>query len=387
MGRMYKPAELLFHLENVDLRNISDQTMFLIRDERYRYPASVWVDEETATVHFQLLAAIEEYSEYKLYFSSDLSFENGRPFPHAYFLRIRVRDGKLYAPPHGGTLSDEEFFIPDHRLIFTTEINIYFNEKQAAPLLSPSGIPPSGSASRLPPPSPSGRRPTTAQFPRKKKKTGCIAAIIILFLLLAGAVFALIFASRFVLSAIKVLLADKLDASSITYTYSAEYNGPSEDNTITALVKDAGGNTEGILRASLLWNNLSINQNDYDLMCVEPDNSLIYFVTPADKNTGGALDVDIISPDADKPAVENIVWSGDEPLPEGRYTFYVKNFSDRGGQGGFTAEIVCGETAYAFSYPDALPQGEIIKLGECLCDGSGYIELLPPGEESPELQS
>ena len=55
-----------------------------------------------------------------------------------------------------------------------------------------------------------------------------------------------------------------------------------------------------------------------------------------------------------------------------------RNFTDRGGRGGFTAEIVCGETAYAFSYPDMLQQGEIIKLGECLCDGDGNLELLPP---------
>ena len=45
MGRMYKPAELLFRLENVDLSNISDQTMFLLRDERYRYTSDVSVDE------------------------------------------------------------------------------------------------------------------------------------------------------------------------------------------------------------------------------------------------------------------------------------------------------------------------------------------------------
>ena len=108
MGRMYKPAELLFRLENVDLSNISDQTMFLLRDERYRYTSDVSVDEETGIVHFQLRAAMEEFAEYRLYFSSELSFENGKPFPHPYFLRIRIRNGMLYASPRGGKLTDEE---------------------------------------------------------------------------------------------------------------------------------------------------------------------------------------------------------------------------------------------------------------------------------------
>ncbi len=378
MGRMYKPAELLFRLENVDLRNISDQTMFLLRDERYRYTSDVSVDEDTGIVHFQLRAAMEEFAEYRLYFSSELFFENGRPFPHPYFLRVRIRNGMLYASPRGGTLTDEELFTPEHRLIFTTVISIYFNENQTAQALSPSGMPPAGpQAARFSASNPHNRAQASYP-PRKKKKTGCIVAIIVLFLLLAAAVSMLLFASRLVMSAIKLLLADKLDASSITYDYSAEYNGPSQDNTIASLVSEAGGNTDGVLRASLLWNHGVNDRNDYDLMCVEPDGTLIYFISPVDEATGGRLDVDIIEPEEDKAAVENIAWTGDSPLQEGKYAFYIRNFTDRGGRGGFSAEIVCGETAYAFSYPDTLRQGEIIKLGECVCDADGNLTLLPP---------
>ncbi len=377
MGRMYKPAELLFRLENVDLSNISDQTMFLLRDERYRYTSDVSVDEETGIVHFQLRAAMEEFAEYRLYFSSELFFDNGKPFPHPYFLRIRIRNGMLYAPPRGGTLTDEELFTPEHRLIFTTEISIYFNENQTAQTLSPSGMPLAGGQTRLA--ASTSYNPTlTAYSPRKKKKTGCIITIIILFSLLAAAVSMLLFASRLVMSAIKLLLADKLDASSITYDHTAEYNGPSPDHTIASLVSEAGGNTDCDLRASLLWNHGVHDQNDYDLMCVIPDGTLIYFMAPVDEGTSGRLDVDIIEPEEDKAAVENIAWASGSPLQEGTYTFYIRNFTDRGGRGGFTAEIVCGETAYAFSYPDMLQQGEIIKLGECLCDGDGNLELLPP---------
>lgn len=383
MGRKYRPAELLFRLENVDLSNISDQTMFLIRDERYRYTSDVRVDEETGIVHFQIRAAMEEYAEYKLYFSSDLCFQNGRPFPHPYFLRVRIRDGKLYAAPRGGTLTDEEFFRPEHRLIFTTEISIYFNENQTVQALSPSGAPLAGNGGN---PSASNPYGGAAAYPPRKKKTGCIVGSILLFLFLAAAVSMLLFASRLVMSAIKLLLADKLDASSITYAYAAEYQGPSMDSTIASLVNEAGGSTDGVLRASLLWNHWTEDQNDYDLMCVEPDGTLIYFIAPADKNSGGKLDVDIIEPEQDKAAVENISWPGGASLQEGTYAFYVRNFTDRGGRGGFDAEIACGDTVYAFSYPDALEQGEIVKLGECVCDSGGNLELLQPEAEPSEPQ-
>lgn len=382
MGRMYKPAELLFRLENVDLRNISNETMFLMRDERYRYSANVSVDE-TGIVHFQLQNALEEFEEYRLYFSNDLFFENGRSFPHPYFLRIRVRNGMLYAPPRGGSLTDEEFFAPEHRLIFTSVVSIYFNENQTAPTLSPSGVPVSGNFSGLPASTPHGRA-AAAYYPRKKKKTGCIVAIITLFLLFASAVSTLLFASSLVFSAIKRLLADKLVASDITYTYSAGYDGPSQDDTITTLVKEAGGSTEGVLRASLLWNNASVNRNDYDLLCVEPDKTLIYFRSPVHETTGGKLDVDIIEPREGNPAVENIAWNGGKSLPEGVYTFYVLNYTDRGGRDGFTAELVCGGTAYALSYPNVIKQGEFIKLGECVCDSDGNLTLLPPEEDPSE---
>ena len=373
MGRMYKPAELMFRLENVDLKNISAETMFLLRDERYRYLSDVRVDEETGIVYFQLRTAMEEYAEYRLCFSGDLFFDNGHPFPHPYFLRIRVKNGMLFAPPHGGNLTDEEFFSPEHRLIFTTVISIYFNENQTAQALFPTTALQSGGRAR----SGSGM----AYPPQKKKKTGCIAAIIVLFLFLSGAVSTLIFASNLVFRAIKLLLADRLDASGITYVHTASFSGPSQDDTIRALVEEAGGKTGGVLRASLLWNDSARNQNDFDLMCVTPDQSLIYFLAPADETSGGKLDVDIINPEEDKPAVENIVWNDSKPLPEGTYTFYIRNFTDRGGRNGFTSEIACGETSYTFTYPDALEQGEIVKIGECACDADGNVTLIQSEDE------
>lgn len=376
MGRMYKPPELMFQLENVDLKNVSNETMFLMREERYRYTAKVSVEEDTGVVRFQLQNDLEEYAEYRLYFSDALSFANGRPFPQPYFLRIRVKNGMLYASTRGSALTDEEFFAPERRLIFTSAISVYFNENQ--PVLA---LPRTGGRA---PSSPAQRGRAAAYRPQKKKKTGLIAALTSLFLLLGAAVYIALFASVMVLRMVKLVLADKLDASDIAYTYSADYDGPTEDDTISSLVDEAGGSSEGVLRASLLWNYESENLNDYDLICVEPDDTLIYFRSPEDEASGGKLDVDIIKPEEDVPAIENIVWTGDEPLPEGVYAFYVLNYTDRDGVDGFTAELACGGTAYSFSYPDMLEQGEFVKLGECFCDADGNVALLPPEDDSSE---
>lgn len=364
MGRMYKPSELVFHLENVDMRNVSEETVFLMQDDRYRFLADVRVDDAGA-MHFQLKTALEEFVEYRLYFSEALFFTNGRPFPHPYFLRIRIKDGKLYAPLHGGAHSDEVFFSPSNQLIFTNVVSIYFDEYAAVPMFSPAGASLSGSG-----------------YPAQKgKKTGCIVALIILVLFIAAIVSVLIFASRLIFLTIKVLLADKLDASSITYTDSADYEGPSSSDTIANLVERAGGSTDGDLRASLLWNHGVDDRNDYDLMCVEPDGTLIYFAAPDDAATGGTLDVDIINPEQGVSAVENIVWTGSSPLPEGTYVFYVRNFTDRGGRAGFRGQIACGGAAYDFYYPMAPAQGEIVKLAECSSDGSGGLELILPEQD------
>ncbi len=146
---------------------------------------------------------------------------------------------------------------------------------------------------------------------------------------------------------------------------SAVYTGEPSDGTIAALVQKEGGNTEGVLRASLLWNDSQRNLNDYDLICAEPDGTLIYYASSEDMDTGGMLDVDVISPQKNVSAVENIAWDDIRKLPEGAYTFYVCNFSDRHGKGGFQAEIAFGNESHLFSYDKTMKEKEIVKVGVC----------------------
>jgi hypothetical protein len=78
------------------------------------------------------------------------------------------------------------------------------------------------------------------------------------------------------------------------------------------------------------------------------------------------LDVDIIHPDVNQIAVENITWSQRELMPEGEYRLRVHNFSNRGGTSGFRAEIEFDGEIYSFDYPKAMQEKETIDVATVL---------------------
>lgn len=78
------------------------------------------------------------------------------------------------------------------------------------------------------------------------------------------------------------------------------------------------------------------NKNDLDAHCIDPNGYRLFFANrTVTSPTGGRLDVDISSPIAGKPAVENITWANTNNMIEGTYQFLVHCFSDRGGSDGF----------------------------------------------------
>lgn len=89
-------------------------------------------------------------------------------------------------------------------------------------------------------------------------------------------------------------------------------------------VTDAGGNTDGVIVASLSW----ISADDLDLHLVTPGGAEICFQNR--KAAGGELDVDMCVQGRrggvckDRP-VENIVFA--DEAPHGRYRIYVQNFN------------------------------------------------------------
>jgi len=168
--------------------------------------------------------------------------------------------------------------------------------------------------------------------------------------------------------------------------FSWAYNGDITDS-MKQNVKNAGGNVEGVLRFSIQWNDVDYNQNDFDAHCIEPGGHEIYYSYKLNPQTTGQLDVDIITP-GNKVAVENITWTDINKMHEGKYKFFVRNFSHRGGKSGFSAEIEYGGEIYAFAYNQELKQKEDVVVAELIFsrkEGLRFLNSLEHSTQSKEI--
>lgn len=119
--------------------------------------------------------------------------------------------------------------------------------------------------------------------------------------------------------------------------FSWSYNGEVADS-MKERVKAAGGCVDGVLRFSIQWNDDRQNENDLDAHCIEPNGNEIYYGNARRKHTSsGMLDVDITRPNGSV-AVENIIYTDLNKMPNGVYHFYIHNYSDRNGVD-FSAQI------------------------------------------------
>lgn len=165
------------------------------------------------------------------------------------------------------------------------------------------------------------------------------------------------------------------------------YSGNITDSDIRENVKSAGGKVDGVLRFSIQWNDKEFNPNDFDAHCKSP-NAHIYFGDKLDRITGGNLDVDIISPQRGKAAVENITWPDKSRMIPGTYKFFVHCFAKRGGRDGFKAEIEFDGQIYSFEYPHELKQNEKVMVAKVTLSEYGAFsikELLPSNVSSREI--
>lgn len=155
------------------------------------------------------------------------------------------------------------------------------------------------------------------------------------------------------------------------------------------LVKAAGGKIDGVLRFSQQWNDEGNNSIDFDAHCIEPTKNEISFRNKYGHVSSGALDVDIIYP-GHKVAVENITWSNKSKMPEGKYRFFVHNFSGQQSNGGFSAEIEFNGQIYSFNYNKNLKAREEVQVAEVTyskVDGFSIKELIPSTASSKEIWS
>jgi hypothetical protein len=175
--------------------------------------------------------------------------------------------------------------------------------------------------------------------------------------------------------------------------FSWAYNGNMTDS-MKQRVQKAGGNINGVLRFSIMWNEAGDNNNDFDAHAVEPKGDHIFFKNKGRKHpSSGMLDVDITRPfDLHQvpdggAAVENIVWTDKNHMLEGIYRFYVHNFSHNGGKTGFSAEIEFDGTIHKFHYNRELRNDENIAVAEVILQDNKFTikPALPSTTASKKL--
>ena len=117
------------------------------------------------------------------------------------------------------------------------------------------------------------------------------------------------------------------------------------------------------------------NRDDLDAHCKEPSGRDIYFGSKCSQFTGGCLDVDIIHPKPNVPAVENITWAKKESMVPGTYCFFVHQFSNRGGRGGFRAQIEFDGNIYHYESDGRFPASRCIQVAEVQVGRDGNLTL------------
>ncbi|MCK5610620.1 hypothetical protein KAR91_52595 [Candidatus Pacearchaeota archaeon] len=165
--------------------------------------------------------------------------------------------------------------------------------------------------------------------------------------------------------------------------FSWAYNGEAADS-IKEKVKRAGGNVNGILRASLSW----FNFDDLDIHVIEPGGNHISYTDKESYVSDGKLDVDMnVDNNGSRQAVENVVWTDQARMKEGIYEVFIHNYAQRENIDiGFDVEIEFAGTIHTFHYDKKVVNKVVVaKFEYSHNDGIKFIESLPSTHKSKEI--
>lgn len=158
--------------------------------------------------------------------------------------------------------------------------------------------------------------------------------------------------------------------------FSWAYAGNMTDSDIRDNVKKAGGKVDGVLRFSIQWNDVDHDGNDLDAHCIESFHNVeIFYARKISRFSGGNLDVDIINPKYEVPAVENITFPVKSAMHSGQYRFFVHCYNNRGGKSGFRAEIEFDGKVYRYDYRKPLRQNEDVEVAIVTLDEHGNFSI------------
>jgi hypothetical protein len=168
-------------------------------------------------------------------------------------------------------------------------------------------------------------------------------------------------------------------SNNYSWTFNGNLAGKSQ---IKEAVKTAGGRVDGVLRFSMIWNEVGDDNSDLDAWCTQPDKQQIGYSAGFRKDSGnrlsscsGQLDLDNTSPNG-KLAIENIYFSELKKMKDGVYKFVVHQFAARNSQG-FKAEIEFDGETFLYEYNKPV-SGAIGIADVVLKDGKFSITHLIP---------
>lgn len=142
-----------------------------------------------------------------------------------------------------------------------------------------------------------------------------------------------------------------------TNNYSWTFNGNlAGKSMIKDAIQSRGGKTEGVVNIRLAFPNTT---SDYDLHVIEPNGNHIYYGNKRQvRRSSGMLDLDAQGSDGDfspEKRVENVIFTDEQQMPNGKYQVIVNNYDERDRNFGFVVEIEINGEMTTFNHNAFIP--------------------------------